>query len=46
MNESPTNPLAVGIVGGGAAGMSCALWLKHLGYTPHIIEHNAKLGGQ
>jgi len=46
MNESPTNPLAVGIVGGGAAGMSCALWLKHLGYTPHIIEHNAKPGGQ
>ena len=26
--------------------MSCALWLKHLGLTPIIIEQNAKLGGQ
>jgi len=47
MDKSPTNPLvAVGIVGGGAAGMSCALWLKHLGYTPFIIEQSTKLGGQ
>lgn len=46
MIQSPANPLTVGIIGGGAAGMSCALWLKHLGYAPCIIEKNAKLGGQ
>jgi thioredoxin reductase (NADPH) len=36
----------VGIVGGGVAGMSCALWLKHLGFSPLIIEQNVQLGGQ
>lgn len=36
----------IGIIGGGVAGMSCALWLKHLGFKPVIIERNAKLGGQ
>ncbi len=37
---------AIAIIGGGVAGMSCALWLKHLGFTPIIIEQNAHLGGQ
>lgn len=46
MDTSAANPLAIGIIGGGAAGMSCALWLKHLGYAPNIIERNAQLGGQ
>ncbi len=34
------------IIGGGVAGMSCALWLKQLGLLPEIIEKNASLGGQ
>lgn len=33
------------VIGGGPAGMSCALWLKHLGYSPIIIDKNPKLGG-
>jgi thioredoxin reductase (NADPH) len=40
------NSLIVAIIGGGVAGMSCALWLKHLGFTPIIVEKKAKLGGQ
>ncbi|ASF48147.1 NAD(P)/FAD-dependent oxidoreductase [Methylovulum psychrotolerans] len=36
----------VAIIGGGVAGMACALWLKHLGYTPVIIEQHPQLGGQ
>jgi thioredoxin reductase (NADPH) len=43
---SSYNSLSIGIIGGGAAGMSCALWLKHLGFTPIIIEKNTQLGGQ
>ncbi len=46
MAHSPASTLMIGIIGGGVAGMSCALWLKHLGYAPVIIEQNAKLGGQ
>jgi len=38
--------LRVAIIGGGVAGMSCALWLKQLGLSPEIIERNASLGGQ
>jgi thioredoxin reductase len=34
------------ILGGGPAGMSCALWLKHLGLAPLIVERNSTLGGQ
>ena len=36
----------IAIIGGGVAGMSCALWLKYLGFTPVIIERNPQLGGQ
>jgi thioredoxin reductase (NADPH) len=36
----------IAILGGGAAGMSCALWLKHLGFSPVLIEPGAALGGQ
>lgn len=32
----------VGIVGAGPAGLSCALWLKNLGFQPYVIE-SAKL---
>ncbi|MGK7901670.1 MAG: NAD(P)/FAD-dependent oxidoreductase [Hormoscilla sp.] len=35
----------IGIVGGGPAGMSCALWLKNLGFLPMIVEKNQRLGG-
>jgi len=41
-----TERLTIGIIGGGVAGMSCALWLKHLGFLPIIIEANDQLGGQ
>jgi thioredoxin reductase len=35
----------VPIIGGGPAGMSCALWLSNYGLTPVIIEQHADLGG-
>src|SRR5215468_7849369 len=35
----------VPIIGGGPAGMSCALWLKNYGLRPIIIERAAALGG-
>ncbi len=45
MEKSPATPL-VGIVGGGVAGMSCALWLTQLGHQAVIIERGGQLGGQ
>ena len=35
----------VAIVGAGPAGVSCALWLKQLGFKPVVIEKNATCGG-
>ncbi|MEC4812236.1 MAG: NAD(P)/FAD-dependent oxidoreductase [Scytonema sp. PMC 1069.18] len=35
----------IGIIGGGPAGMSSAIWLKHLGFSPIIIEKSKQLGG-
>jgi len=35
----------VPIIGGGPAGMSCALWLHNYGLRPIIIEQQAELGG-
>jgi len=35
----------VPIIGGGPAGMSCALWLANYGLPPIIIEREADLGG-
>ena len=35
----------VAIVGGGPAGMSCAIWLKYFGFYPIIIEKSDRLGG-
>ena len=46
MGNSSEGDSVVGIIGGGSAGMSCALWLKYLGLAPLIIERNAALGGQ
>lgn len=33
------------IVGGGPAGVSCAIWLKQLGVAPLLIEKNDRCGG-
>lgn len=46
MPKPSDNPMTIGIIGGGVAGMSCALWLKHLACRPVIIEQNDRLGGQ
>lgn len=46
MNQIDNQSANVAIIGGGVAGMSCALWLKQLGYVPHIIECGSVLGGQ
>ena len=35
----------VPIIGGGPAGMSCALWLHNYGLRPVLIEKEAALGG-
>jgi thioredoxin reductase (NADPH) len=39
--EAPVVP----IIGGGPAGMSCALWLHNYGLHPVIIEKEPALGG-
>jgi thioredoxin reductase (NADPH) len=41
MSKAPDVP----IIGGGPAGMSCALWLANSGLNPIIIERTAALGG-
>ncbi len=46
MMQSSANAKMIGIIGGGVAGMSCSLWLKHLGFAPVIAEQGSKLGGQ
>jgi thioredoxin reductase len=33
------------VVGGGVAGISCAIWLKQLGVTVRLIELSSELGG-
>jgi thioredoxin reductase len=35
----------VPIIGGGPAGMSCALWLHNYGLRPVIVEQETALGG-
>jgi thioredoxin reductase (NADPH) len=46
-SEPASPPLRqIAILGGGVAGMACALWLKLIGYAPVILERNAALGGQ
>ncbi len=37
--------MIVPIIGGGPAGMSCALWLVNYGFAPVIIERSTALGG-
>ena len=33
------------IIGAGPAGVSCAIWLKQLGFKPCVLEKNATAGG-
>jgi thioredoxin reductase len=42
--SEPRGPV-VPIIGGGPAGMSCALWLHNYGLSPLIIEKERALGG-
>ena len=35
----------VAILGGGPAGLSCALWLKQLGFAPVVLERSSQVGG-
>jgi thioredoxin reductase (NADPH) len=44
--SSSNDQQSIVIIGGGVAGMACALWLKNLGYVPVIVERNNHLGGQ
>ena len=41
MSRAPIVP----IIGGGPAGMSCALWLHNYGLRPVIVERETALGG-
>ena len=43
-SSEPRGPV-VPIIGGGPAGMSCALWLHNYGLSPLIIEQEDALGG-
>ncbi len=42
----PRSAPKIAIIGGGTAGMGCALWLKNMALIPVIIESSATLGGQ
>lgn len=35
----------VAVIGAGPAGVSCAIWLKQLGFTPVVVEKNSTCGG-
>jgi thioredoxin reductase (NADPH) len=43
-SSEPRGPI-VPVIGGGPAGMSCALWLHNYGLSPLIIEKESALGG-
>src|SRR5690606_2510662 len=44
MSAGNGNPDAV-IIGGGPAGVSCAVWLARLGLTPMLVEAGNAVGG-
>lgn len=46
MHQPSQSSSNIAILGGGPAGMACALWLKHLGFAPVVIEPGEALGGQ
>lgn len=33
------------VIGAGPAGVSCAIWLKQLGFSVCIVDKNEKAGG-
>jgi monoamine oxidase len=39
-------PASIIVVGGGLAGLTCALRLKHAGYLAHVHEASTRLGGR
>ena len=43
---APDNGRKVAVIGGGPAGLSCANFLRRLGYQPTIFEPMPQLGGQ
>jgi thioredoxin reductase (NADPH) len=45
LRSSEPRGAVVPIIGGGPAGMSCALWLHNYGLSPLIIEKESALGG-
>ncbi len=45
LNNLEDNNKNIAVIGGGPAGMSCALWLKYFGFSPIIIDKNNSLGG-
>lgn len=44
--QPPVRSKKVAIIGGGPAGMRCALFLKERGHTPVVYEAESVLGGQ
>ncbi len=42
--DLPVNKAAL-VVGGGVAGMTCALSLANQGYEVHLVERDSELGG-
>jgi thioredoxin reductase len=42
---SATQPLSIGILGAGPAGLSAALWLKNLGFAPWLADPQEDCGG-
>ncbi|SKA68475.1 RnfABCDGE type electron transport complex subunit B [Desulfobaculum bizertense] len=42
---NPANGHRVAVVGGGAAGLSCAFYLRRLGYEVHVFDKQQTLGG-
>lgn len=45
MQCNPSNGRKVAIIGGGAAGMSCAFYLRRVGYEVHVFDRRESLGG-
>lgn len=44
--EKAETPKTVLVIGGGMAGMECALFLKQRGHRPVLVEKSDRLGGQ
>lgn len=42
---NPSNGHKVAVIGGGAAGLSCAYYLRRVGYEVHVFDRKDSLGG-